>query len=108
MTLRYFAGLIVAACLVHAAVAHAQFRSLPAAAKRAAVGEAMALPYVNLAGKSMKLAPGAVIYDQENRFIVHNALPPGADVVFTTDSNGDVGRIYMLSDREQELLGRKR
>ena len=108
MKLRNFAALVVTACLMHAACAHAQFRTLPAQGKRATVGEAMVMPYVKLGGKSMRLAPGAVIYDQQNRFIVHNALPAGADVLFTTDTNGDVGRIYMLSAREQELLGRKR
>jgi hypothetical protein len=33
--------------------------------------------------------------------IVHGALPPGADVAFVVDMNGDVGRIYVLTPQEQ-------
>ena len=70
--------------------------------KRATVGQQQyALPYVDLGGKVVKLAPGGVIYDQNNRTIVHGALPAGADVVFTTDMNGDIARIYILTPQEQ-------
>jgi len=88
---------------------HAQLRTLPANAKRTTVGQQQfALPYVDLGAKKLKLAPGAVIYDRENRTIVHNALPPGADVVFTTDMQGDIARIYILNSYEQAQLSRKK
>jgi hypothetical protein len=90
--------------------AHAQMRTLPANAKRITVGQQQfQMPYVDLGNKQVKLAPGAVIYDQHNRSIVHSALPPGADVVFTTDMQGDVARIYILTPSEQlQLSQRKR
>jgi len=95
--------------LLLAGMAHAQFRTLPANAKRATVGDrAHALPTVELGGKRLRLAPGGVIFDQNNRTLVHGALPPGADVAFTTDMHGDVARIYILTPREQAQLDRRR
>ena len=93
---------VLAVTLLLAGVAHAQLRTLPPSAKRATVGQQQyALPYINLGGATVKLAPGGVIYDQNNRSIVHGALPPGADVAFVTDMNGDIGRIYILTPQEQ-------
>jgi hypothetical protein len=88
---------------------YAQLRTLPANAKRTTVGQQkFALPYVELGAKKLKLSPGAVIYDRENRTLVHNALPPGADVIFTTDMHGDVARIYILNAYEQAQLNQKK
>ena len=92
----------VAAFMLMAGIAQAQLRTLPANAKRATVGQQQyPLPYINLDGARVKLAPGGVIYDQNNRTIVHGALPPGVDVGYTLDMNGDVGRVYILTPQEQ-------
>jgi hypothetical protein len=91
------------------ATVHAQVRTLPANAKRIVVGQQQfSMPYVDLGNKQVKLAPGAVIYDQNNRSIVHSALPPGADVVFTIDMQGDVARIYVLTPTEQVQLNQRK
>ena len=72
--------ILFAAGLMLAEFAHAQLRTLPANAKRATVGQQQyPLPMLDLGGKVVKLAPGGVIYDQNNRSILHGALPPGAD-----------------------------
>ena len=100
---------IVITGVLFAASGYAQLRSLPANAKRVTVGSQQhALPYINLGGKTVKLAPGGVIYDQNNRTIVHGELPPGSDVVFTTDMQGDIARIYILTPFEQAQLNRKK
>ncbi len=101
-------SILMAACLLSAATAYAQLRKLPANAKRATVGQAQLLPYVELAGRTVRLAPGGVIYDQNNRSIVHGALPAQAEVVFTTDMHGDVARIYILTPQEQAQFDRRR
>jgi hypothetical protein len=91
-----------------AAVAYAQLRTLPDSVKRATVGEQQyPLPFIALGGKRVKLAPGGVIYDQNNRTIVHNALPAGADVAYTVDMNGDIARIYILTPLEKSQLDRR-
>lgn len=99
---------MVAVLVITAGSAYAQMRTLPANAKRATVGqEQYPLPYINIGGTRLKLAPGGVIYDQNNRTIVHGALPPGADVAVVPDMNGDVGRIYILTPQEQARFGQK-
>jgi hypothetical protein len=100
--------LLLAASLLFVATGYAQLRTVPANAKRATVGEPHALPYVELNGKVVKLAPGGVIYDQNNRTIVHGALPPGADVAVTPAMNGDVARIYILTPLEQAQFNKKK
>jgi hypothetical protein len=94
-------ALFLAALLLAAGVAHAQLRTLPATAKRATVGQQQALPNINLGGTTVRLAPGGVIYDQNNRTIVHGALLPGTEVAYVLDMNGDVGRIYVMTPQEQ-------
>jgi len=91
-----------------AGISSAQLRTLPANAKRATTGQQHPLPFVELGGKVAKLAPGGVIYDQNNRTIVQGALPPGADVIFTTDMNGDIARIYILTPFEQAQFDQKK
>ena len=99
----------IVALLMLAAAAHAQVRTLPAEAKRATVGQQQyPLPYIDFGGSKVKLAPGGIIFDENNRTIVHNALPPGASVVYTTDVNGDIGRIYILTPQEQAQFVQKR
>jgi hypothetical protein len=88
--------------------AYAQVRTVPANAKRARVGAQYPLPFVELGGKQVKLAPGAVIYDTDNRTVIHAALPQGAEVAFTTDMQGDVARIYLLTPAEQTQLDQRR
>ena len=107
-SVRKLLALPVAGLVILTAFAHAQIRALPAEAKRATVGQPLELPYVNLNGKQVRLAPGGIIIDQNNRTIVHNALPPGAAVVFTTDINGDIGRIYLMTPQEQAQFVEKR
>ena len=100
--------LAMLACTLLAATADAQFRTLPAAAKRASLGAPLPLPQVELSGKVLRLAPGGVIFDQHNRTLVHGALPAGAAVAYTLDMHGDVIRIYILTPQEQALLDRRR
>jgi hypothetical protein len=87
--------------------ADAQFRTLPQNVKFARVGESQPLPFVQLDGQLIKLAPGGVIYDQENRTVLHGALPRGARVAYSVEIGGDIGRIYILTAREQALIDSK-
>ena len=96
------------AILLAAGNAHAQLRTLPANSIRATVDQQQyPLPYISLNGTVFKLAPGGLIYDRNNRTIVQGALPPGADVVYTTDMNGDVARIIILTHYERMQLNQQ-
>lgn len=101
--MRELLTMLLTVMLLAAGSAHAQLRTVPANAKPAKVGaQRLPLPYVDLGQKTpLKLAPGGVIFDENNRYILHEALPPGAAVAYTLDMNGDVARIYILTPQEQ-------
>ena len=88
-------------------IAWAQLRTLPAKAKRATL-QAYQNPFVFLGNEQLRLAPGAVIYDTNNRTIVPLSLPAPADVVFTIDQTGAVTRIYLLTPQEIQQLNQSR
>ena len=97
----------VLALLAVVAMAHAQtFRQLPANGQVGNLTGGQQLPYplLQINNQTVRLAPGGRIYDENNRLIVHGALPPSAPVVFVADSNGDVSRVYILRIDEFEQL----
>jgi hypothetical protein len=101
------AHLLLCMALIWAGSASGQFisqRFLPEKGERGRLGEPQPLPMVKIGSRVLRLAPGAVIYDQQNRSILHTQLPPGADVYFTRDTAGNVLRVYILTDQERERL----
>jgi hypothetical protein len=86
-----------------AGLSSAQLRTLPANAKRAELTGYQS-PFVVLGGETRRLAPGAVIFDTNNRTITPGFLPGKADVVYTVDQTGSVMRIYLLTAQEQQRL----
>ncbi|WP_103526376.1 hypothetical protein [Aquitalea palustris] len=57
-------------------------------------------------GQSYATAPGLRIYDGDNRFLLTGQLPTlvGQTVGITLDLQGNINRIWVLSDAEIELL----
>ena len=95
--------LILYSCLAAPDPAAAQFiqqRFLPASGLRGTLGEPQVFPAVRIGSRTLRLSPGARIYDRSNRTIVHAQLPPGADVLYSTDQGGDIQRMYILTDEE--------
>jgi hypothetical protein len=92
------------AALFWPAIGHAQSRQLPANGKRGVTGNPLPLPEVAMGRTKLNLAPGGVIYDTNNRTIVHASLPPGADVWYQLNSGGQIQRIYILRPDEQARL----
>lgn len=99
------AAFLLATSLFTAAPAEAwgQMRTLPANGKRATLA-GYQNPFVVLGGEPHRLAPGAVIFDTNNRMILPGYLPASADVFYTTDKTGLVMRIYILTESEQQRL----
>ena len=98
-----WAGLLAAGI---AAGSHAQVgRLLPANGK---LGEVVCqqhpFPLLEINKKVVRLAPGALIYDRENRTILHNQIPPSAPVLFVEDRGGQIVRIYLLRPDELARL----
>jgi hypothetical protein len=73
---------------------------------RGTLGEPRIFPEVRIGNRTLRLSPGARIYDQSNRTIVHGQLPTGAEVLYTRDPGGDIQRIYVLTDEELLRLQR--
>jgi hypothetical protein len=101
---RLAGALTLGACLIlQLGAAWAQLRTLPANAKRAQL-TGYQNPFVILSGEARRLAPGAVIFDTDNRTITPGFLPASADVVYTVDNSGSVMRIYLLTVQERQRL----
>lgn len=83
--------------------AWSQSRILPANAKRATL-TGYSDRVVAFGREQRRLAPGAVIFDTNNRTILPNFLPQEADVLYTTDNTGAILRIYLLTPQEQQRL----
>ncbi len=78
----------------------AQLRTLPQNAQFARVGAPQPLPVIELNDKMVRLAPGGIITDANNRSILHGALPPGVRVAYTVEPSGNISRIYILTAQE--------
>ena len=72
------------------------------------VGQQHLYPQVQINGKVLRLAPGARIFDENNRTLLHVYLPQHAYVLFVEDMNGDLSRVYILRPDELEQLKRAR
>jgi hypothetical protein len=80
-------------------------RLLPPVARRGTLQGGLPLPYVTLNDQQVLLTAGAIIYDWNNRTIVHGSVPPDKlDVVYTVDFTGQVNRIYILNWEERQRL----
>jgi hypothetical protein len=79
-------------------------RTLPANGKHGMTGETRPLPTVIIGGQAMKLSPGGIIFDQNNRTILQQNLPANADVVYQLDMHGDIQRLYILTPEERARL----
>jgi hypothetical protein len=57
-------------------------------------------PQVRLNGTVRMLAPGSIIYDENNRTILGGNLPQSAKVFYLLDSQGQVSKIWIMTAEE--------
>jgi len=105
MLRRTWVGLLA---LLIASASYAQLsRLLPADGKLGELaGQQQPFPLLQINNQVVRLAPGAVIYDRQNRTILHNQLPEYAPVLFVQDRKGEIARMYLLRPDELERLER--
>jgi hypothetical protein len=82
-----------------AGAALAQLRTIPADAKRATMIHVQGMT-VELDGKRTELAAGAQIRDLNNMIVLPTALPAGVLVKYMPDIQGQVWRVWILSQQE--------
>jgi hypothetical protein len=93
------------ATLVFSSPASAQVqRLLPANGKLGELYGGQQYPLVGIDSNVLRLAPGGVILDQSNRYIVHAYLPARADVLYVLDHRGEISRIVILTPEELARL----
>ena len=85
--------------LLAAGAALAQFRTIPADAKRGVMSHVEGMT-VEIDGKKVQLAIGARIRDDSNRLVEPTAVPPRVLVKYMPDPWGQVSRIWILSSQE--------
>jgi hypothetical protein len=89
-------GLVLASA---ALTAQAQFRALPADAKRATLVPVQGMT-VELDGKRVELAAGAQVRDARNLIVLPAALPKSALVKYQLGADGRLQRAWILSPQE--------
>jgi hypothetical protein len=80
-------------------------RQLPAKGQLGATAaERHPFPLVQIGDEVLRLAPGALVFDEHNRTILHALIPISAPVLLVRDMNGHVSRLYVLRPDELARL----
>jgi hypothetical protein len=99
--LRIVAGVALSVALsVGGAVALAA-RSLPSDATFAGEAE-FKYPYVKANKQVLRMAVGVRIYNERNLIVMPATVPAKANVLYKIDINGDVSRVWILTDAEAQ------
>jgi hypothetical protein len=64
-------------------------------------------PFLQMGSKTLRLAVGSRIYDQNNRILVPASAPATANVLYKTDSNGEIFKVWILTDQETQAFVKK-
>ena len=103
---RLLAVLVFAFAVATSASAQPPGRLLPAGKLGELTGRQHAFPLVQIAGEVRRLSPGALVFDQDNRTILHGQLPESANVLYVEGPGKEITRIYILHPNELESLRR--
>lgn len=98
-------ALLVCLCLF-AAGAHAQLRNIPEQAKDGAISHLQDM-IVAIDGVAVRLAPGVLIRDQDNRLLLPTAIPAGAQIKYLLDAEGLVRQVWILTPDEAKQAAAK-
>jgi hypothetical protein len=96
---RVIAGTALSFVLLLGGVAALAARVLPSDAKFAEDAE-FSYPYVTANKQTLRLAVGVRIYNEHNLIVMPATVPPKANVLLKIDINGDVSRVWILTDDE--------
>jgi len=98
-------ALLVCLCLF-AAGAHAQLRNIPEQAKDGAISHLQDM-IVAIDGVAVRLAPGVLIRDPDNRLLLPTAIPAGAQIKYLLDAEGLVRQVWILTPDEAKQAAAK-
>jgi hypothetical protein len=92
------AGAALLLCLVHAPGVLAA-RQLPTNARFAVISQ-FQYPYLVVKGRTLHIAPGAKIYNEQNLIIMPAAMQAPANALLRLDLQGEVEGIWILTPQE--------
>jgi len=98
---RIVASVVLGVALSLGGTAAVAARALPSDATFAAEAE-FRYPYVMVNKQVLRLAVGARIYNERNLIVMPATMPEKANVLFKTDINGDISRVWILTDDEAQ------
>ena len=101
-----FSASALAFSLSFSALAQQPLRTIPAEAKRARIEHVQSMD-VLVDGRRSRLAPGVLIRDASNRFVLPAELPAGATVGYLTNLEGQIDRIWILTPEEAARPARR-
>jgi hypothetical protein len=64
-------------------------------------------PFLQMGSKTLRLSVGSRIYDENNRILVPASAPATANVLYKTDSNGEIFKVWILTDQETQAFVKK-
>jgi len=100
-------GVALGAALSASSAIVSAARTLPGDATFAE-GAEFNYPYVKAGKQILRLAAGARIYNERNLIIMPGTVPAKASVLYRTDSNGQISRVWILSDDEAKAYEEKK
>ena len=92
-------ALLALSVAIASAAGWAQFRTIPKDAKRGELTH-VTQNIVSVDGQTMRLAPGALIYAQNNLTIVPSEVPRNSLVEYVLDRNGELFKVWILTPAE--------
>ncbi len=96
IALRFLVAMIAATSMSPAFSA----RNFPEKAVRGEI-KAHKYPYMKIGAKTLRLAPGGRIFNQQNLIIMPASLQSQtAQIMYTRDMNGDLSRVWLLTAEE--------
>jgi hypothetical protein len=105
--IRYVVAAALAFALVTTTHAQPPGRLLPAGKLGELTGRQQPLPLVQIGSETLRLSPGALVFDQMNRTIVHAGFPDSASVLYGQASGGEISGMYLLRPDELGRLKRE-
>jgi hypothetical protein len=86
-------------CAAGGAWAQARMVALP---PNAVYGELKAFqhPVARIGDRSLRLSPGARIFNTQNLIVQPTAMPQQSSVMYRLDANGDISEIWLLTPEE--------
>jgi len=95
------AASLVVLAVIWSGVTHAQVRTFPANSQQVRISE-VGNGLVVINGNTLKLAPGLLVFNENNRTIVRSRIPAGVVARVVVNTRNEIQRVWILTLDEIE------